>query len=157
MRHMIYALFQDAGEAEAALQDIESAGLSKEQVHVAVHRGPLRDDDMSYAESDAFRGLLIGLLCGVVGGALIGLLLAGPLHILPLSWLTSIGLGILGGTVLGGLAGLLYGAGLPDNKLQRLHRQMHPGQVLLAVEAEDLRAKDAVVQICRQHGAIEAT
>lgn len=157
MRHMIYALFQEAGEAEAALQDIESAGLSREEVHVALHSNPLRDDDMSYTESDAFRGLLIGLLCGVVGGALIGLLLAGPLRILPVGLLTSVGLGILGGTVLGGLAGLLYGAGLPDNKLQHLHKRMQPGQVLLAAEAQDLRAKDAVMQICRQRGAIEAT
>lgn len=157
MRHMIYALFQEAGEAEAALQDIESAGFSRDQVHVAVHRGPLRDDDLSYAESDAFHGLLTGLLCGVVGGALIGLLLAGPMHILPVSLLTSVGLGVLGGAVLGGLAGLLYGAGLPDTRLQRLHQQMRPGQVLLAAEAQDLRARDVIDQICRQHGAIEAT
>ncbi len=58
------------------------------------------------------------------------------------------------GTVMGGLGGWLYGAGLPDKQFQRMTEDLKDGQVLVTTEVEGLSAEDTIEQIFRRHGAI---
>jgi hypothetical protein len=61
MRHVLYALFRQTDQAEAALHDLEQAGLGSDVCNVVVHRDRLKPSDLNQAETDSRGGLLRGL------------------------------------------------------------------------------------------------
>jgi hypothetical protein len=149
MRHVIYALFDDPKEEEAALQEMDALGISREAAHVTEHRQDIRDTELNFGESDARHGLLLGVLIGAVGGAVLGGLLYGSF-----SAEIVIG-GALIGAVISGLAGALVGTGLVDTRLLSIRRELKRGKILVTVEPEGLTTTDAVRAVFHKHGARE--
>jgi hypothetical protein len=155
MRHVFFALFEDAKEADAAVTELGDLDAGKERCHVEVHRGGLHNDALPIGEtrgqSRLVQGALMGGLFGaVVGGALLGpqqlLLVVGPLG-------AAFICGALG-MVLGGLGGLLTGVGAPDTKLERMEEAIRRGATVLAVDADGRWEREQAEQIVRRHGAL---
>jgi hypothetical protein len=156
MRYTQHALFREPTEAEAAVDEIHSAGLPEGEYRLVVHKGGLDEDDLVHSESDARGGFISGVLIGFFGGALLGALLAGPFALLPVGILTGALVCAVVGVVIGGLGASLYGAGLTNPTVKRLAKRMHEGRVLVTAETNSLDAREAIEQIIRRHGAVPA-
>lgn len=158
MSYVIYALFQEPGMAEVALQDLAQAEIPEKDCHIFVHKKQLSQaNDLRASECDGRQGLGIGVLTGIVAGALMGWLVAGPLHLWALPMSAAVGLGIFLGVICGALGGGIYGTGLLQSNLKRLSQRFRPGQTLITAEIESLQCRDIVDRIFKKYGAIEAT
>lgn len=160
MSYVIYALFPEPGTAEIALNDLARTELPASDYKVFVHKEKLDQhvtQDLRASESDGRKGFGIGVLVGVLGGALMGWLLCGPLHLLALPVSAAIGLGIFLGVICGALGGGIYGMGLVEGNLKKLSDRFRPGQTLVTAELQTPESRAIVDQIFRKYGAIEAT
>lgn len=156
MRHVLYALFPARSEADAAVREIRMAGIPPEHVTLVVHEGAIDQDDLEFSESDARKGLIRGGVAGGLGGAVLGVLLAGPVSLLPMNELIAGAGGLVLGGLIGGLGGTLFGAGLPDQGLKALADKLGPGRVLITAQVEGQTAYDQVEHIFQRHRALEA-
>ena len=160
MSYVIYALFPEPGTAEIALQDLARSQLTAQDCQVFVHKKKLDHhltQDIRASESDGRKGFGIGILVGVLGGALMGWLVSGPLHLFALPLSAAIGLGIFLGVICGALGGGIYGMGLVDGDLKKLSNRFRPGHTLITAEIQTPESRAIVDQIFRKYGAIEAT
>ncbi len=138
--------------------DVNATGLSKDVCNLIVHEGGLNETDLRHSESDGRGGLLRGLLVGVVGGAILGWLLSGPLNLLHVNLVAGLAFGIFAGGLTGALAGGLFGAGLTDQGLHRLGKRLKKkGGVLVTAEIKGAQAEEAVQHIFAKYGAIVAS
>jgi hypothetical protein len=153
-----YALFHDLAEAQAALKEIESATTPDEKVILSIHEQklPLQGGDLRHAETDARRGLKIGLLTGAVAGLIFGLVLA-ALNVLHISYIGAALFGLVIGTMIGGLSAGLYSTGLTSVTLAQLTKLWRSGNVLVTAEAELEFAIVRVERILKRHHAMVAT
>ncbi len=160
MSYVIYALFPEPGTAEIALQDLARTQLTAQDYQVFVHKKKLTQDltqDIRASESDGRKGFGIGILVGVLGGALMGWLVSGPLHLFALPLSAAIGLGIFLGVICGALGGGIYGMGLVDGNLKKLSDRFRPGHTLVTAEIQTPESRAIVDQIFRKYGAIETS
>jgi hypothetical protein len=155
MKYIRYALFMNAGEADAAVRDLQESGVSEEQLNLVLHEDKIATDDMKAFESDGNRGLLIGLLSGGAAGVLSGLVLT-ALHVLPLSLLHGGLFGLVLGLILGSIGGGLFGSGLPALSLRELEKLWKKGNVLAAAQTDDWFAAIQVEHIFKKHHALVA-
>lgn len=156
MGYVIYALFQVPGAADQALQEISRSVLPKRDYQVFIHKNGISDEQRS-SDSDGGKGVTIGLGVGAMAGALFGALLCGPYGFLRMPLMSAIGFGMLVGLAIGAFASGIYGSGLLHRNLARLVRMIRPGQILITAEMETLESRDAISQILKKHGAIEAS
>ncbi len=154
MRQVLYALFKEPGEAEAALEELSRIAIPKEECQIFVHRKKL-NQDLRTSESDLRRGLLVGLCTGALGGAFMGWLLAGPLSVLQLPLYAAIGFLMFLGAVCGMIGGGLSGNGFVHTKLNDLLASFRPGETLVTAEIDGEQWTDMVYRIFKMHGAIE--
>src|SRR6185436_17943141 len=96
MSHVMFAMFDNAGQEQAARGEMEARGFSRERCRVTAHRDRINEGDLNLAESDAIRGLVFGLVGGFISGAIVGTL-AG-------TFVDVLGLGTLAATVTGAFA-----------------------------------------------------
>lgn len=93
---------------------------------------------------------------GVLVGALLGLLLAGPLDLLNVGLAVAAFFGAAAGGLYGFLGGLLTGAGQADSKLKDLALALREGRVLVTTECEGQEKELKLEAIFRRHGAVAA-
>ena len=156
MSYVIYALFQVPGAAEQALHEITTSALPKNDYSVFVRNNGVTDEQRA-SESDGGKGVTVGLGVGAVAGAMFGGVLFGPMGFLELPLIHAMGFGMLVGVVLGALASGIYGSGLLHSNFARLVRMARPGQTLMTAEMTTPESRDAIDQILKKYGAIEAS
>ena len=83
--------------------------------------------------------------------------LPSALVFLELPLIHAMGFGMLVGVVLGALASGIYGSGLLHSNFARLVRMARPGQTLMTAEMTTPESRDAIDQILKKYGAIEAS
>ena len=155
MRHVFFALFEDAKEADAAVTELGDLDAGKERCHVEVHKGGLHYDSLPIGETRGQTRLVQGALMGGFFGAVVGGALLGPQHLILA--VGPVGAAVICGAlgmVLGGLGGLLTGVSGPDTKLERMEAAMRRGAVVVAVDAEGRWEREQAEQIVRRHGAL---
>ncbi len=155
MRHVFFALFEDATEADAAVHELGDLDAGKERCHVEVHKGGLNYEGLAIGETRGQTRLVQGALMGGFFGAVVGGALLGPQHLLLVVGPAGAAFvcGALG-MVMGGLGGLLTGVSGPDTKLERMEALMRRGAVVVAVDAEGRWEREQAEQIVRKHGAL---
>jgi hypothetical protein len=155
MRHVFFALFADAKEADAAASELGVLDAGQEHVHVERHTGGLNYENLAIGETRGGTRLIQGAMMGGIFGALVGALLLGPQHLILV--VGPLGAAVLCGAlgmVMGGLGGLLTGVSGPDTKLERMEALMRGGAVVLAVDAEGQWESKQAEQIVKRHGAL---
>jgi len=164
----VVGVFDDAGDAHKAMQALNDAGFSKDQIGMIRSRGdkvthgtPANDDgsgDDDDTGEKAGSGALAGAATGAGVGALWGLgILSG---ILP-----GIGPAIAGGTLgvllssaaagaaAAGLAGALIGMGLSREEAEYYEGEAKAGRTIVTVKGSGRR--DEALRILRQYGAYD--
>jgi hypothetical protein len=150
MKRIVFALFEDAEQAEAALREVASDPACVDHFHVVKHPGKLSERELKMYETDARGGSVKGLVIGGLGGAVLAALVGGPLGAAS----TAVMGGVTGGA-LGALQGFLAGSSGGDPRLEELAKALEQGQVLLTLDTDELRCERDVEQIFRRRGASE--
>jgi hypothetical protein len=154
MQHVLFALFKAPAQADAALFDIEAAGISQKECRVVIHKGQINLQDLHLSESNARKGFLFGVAAGVVAGGLMGWLISGPLHFVEIGLPGGIAFGISMGLILAILGATLYGAGLPDREIWGFANKVKQGWILITAEVEGVVTQGVIKHIFSKRGAL---
>ena len=175
MQRYLTAIFNDRDHAEAAVSDLQAAGISVDEISVVVERHHHRtlierlghsdtplvtnsnvsgQEDRELTETGmkagAGLGSVVGLLAGIplvlaTGGGA-GLLVAGAIA------------GILGGGVAGAAAGSLAGAlirmGVPHSRAEDIQNRVRSGAIMVSLRTDE-RHVPAIEDVFHRHGADE--
>lgn len=168
MKKTISRLFDTRGQAEAAVRDLEAAGVRGDDISlVARHAGEERsfaDSDETKAGEGAGKGAATGGVIGAGAGLLAGLgLLAipglGP--VVAAGWLASTAVGAAAGAAAGGAAGGLLGAlkreGVDEADANVYAEGVKRGGTLVSVRADDAMAAEVEAILNRNSGVDAAT
>ena len=159
----VIGVFDNATEAQQALERMISAGMDRDQISIVGRDSDHESEPHSIKEhtSGAGKGAGIGAALGGVGGLIAGIaglaipgigpvLAAGPIA-------AAIG-GALGGAGLGAAAGGLIGAltemGVPEDEARHYEGQVREGKFLVTVRADDDDEADRAEDIMRSQGAV---
>ncbi len=140
-RQCVVAVYAKLSEARSALEALEHAGYSPENVSLvtsSVERQIENTEALEYGDKSAERGA-----AGAGVGALIGGLLGSPLLMVP-------GIGpllmagpIAAGGVVGGLTGAMTGWGVKPDNLAEYDELVRQGDVIIVVEGPPDRVAQA--------------
>jgi uncharacterized membrane protein len=157
MKHVVFAEFPDRAAADRAIRAIEGVGLRPDQLSVNLHDAqPQRNNERPIAETDARRGVILGVAFGAVIGAFIGWLVTRGLGLFETDLMTSILTGAMLGAVIGFVGGAISGAMNPDRKLDKLERTAaREGGVVATVEVEGLDQEESIKRVFAQNGALQ--
>jgi uncharacterized membrane protein len=153
----VTAIFDTRSEAEHALRDLENIGITADDVSMLMSdetRGrAFKIEEGSKADEGAAAGATFG---GVLGGVLAAVLSAGAIAIPGLNLVVSGALvsGIAGagaGAATGGLLGALIGSGFKENEAKLYEKELHAGNILLAVRTHNSEQKKSAQEILKRH------
>ncbi len=133
MEHVSYGLFDDEGDARAAIDAVEASGTPRQRLGVTLHRGRLDEGLLGAAGTDAAEGAREGAAIAGIMGAITGAAVMGPFGLVSGGAL---------GALYGAVGGALAGSGSPDRNLEQLSKQLAEGKVLVVVEATGLESRD---------------
>lgn len=159
----IVHLFDHYSDAEAAVMDLESAGIPHADISLLANRGPdyelAQEHDHADASSGAGAGASVGTIIGGGAGLLTGLgLLAipgvGP--VVAAGWLVATLSGAGVGAAAGGLLGALGGAGVSKEDSHVYAEGVRRGGSLVTVRTDDSRAV-MVDEVLRRHDPVNVT
>ncbi len=154
MKHVVFAEFQDRDAATAALHDLQVEGVRGSRCNIDVHAAHADQGDRPIAESDTRANTLFGVVLGLMGGAVMGWLVAGPLHAFEIGIAPAMICGALFGMVIGFIGGALTGAMNPDKKLHKMESHAEKrGGVVATVEVEGLQEEESIKRVFSRHGA----
>ncbi|HUW24015.1 MAG TPA: hypothetical protein VMW04_00125 [Patescibacteria group bacterium] len=167
MRNTCLGLFSNPLEADKAVDELQEAGVRKEDISIVVREGitGAPPSQGTVVAKDAAGGVTAGGAIGGIAGLVIGiaaitipgiggLIAAGPLAV-------ALGLIEVGGTTLagaitgaaaGGIIGGLVGLGVPRERAEAYEEAVRKGQILLAVTVTP-DTQEKVREIFRNHGA----
>lgn len=157
----IVHLFDNYSDAEAAVLDLEKAGIPHSDVSLVANRGPnhelTTEREHSEAASGAGAGASVGTVLGGGAGLLAGLgLLAipgvGP--VVAAGWLVATLSGAGVGAAAGGLLGSLGGAGVSKEDSHVYAEGVRRGGSLVTVRTDDSRAT-MVDEVLRRHDPVD--
>jgi len=156
-RQTVVGVFDDARDAQRAIEELRRAGFRDDQIGVASHdRKTTATGDADDKGSHAGTGAVTGVLAGAGVGAAWGIGIAAGL-------IPAIGPVIAGGTLaailasagLGaaaaGIAGALIGAGIPEDEAHYYENEFKAGRTIVTVKAEN-RATEATAILNRHNG-----
>lgn len=153
MTRTVIGLFRDSNEAQAALQDLHSAGFTREQFNLVAYNGSGANAEESGLGANTAKGAaaggVAGLLLGLAALAIPGIgpiLAAGPIA----AALAGAGVGAAAGGMLGALADM----GVPGHEAQYYEEAIRLGGTLLIVRGDKDQAEDAQ-SVLDRHGALE--
>lgn len=155
MKRKVTGVFTSRAEAERAITQIESLGVTESQVSLLMSdetRGSkFKFVESSKADEGAAAGAGVG---GLVGTLIGGLLSAGAIAIPGMNLviagsLVSALAGLGAGAISGGLVGGLIGAGIPEHEAKFYEKEIKAGSVLVVVEARDGEQADQVESVFR--------
>lgn len=154
MRYVRYALFENLEDAQAAVEDIERTASADEKVVLVLHENQIGEpSDLRLVESDGKRGLMLGISSGAVAGVVLGIILA-AVGVFPSSLLEGAFFGFLGGLLIGGIGGGLFGSGLAAQALKQIEVLHRRGMVLLTMEVAGAFAMFRMMRILRRHHVV---
>ena len=178
MARTVLAVFDSKFVADKAVDDLRQNGLSSDMVEIfarsarergagagELKRKKIKNEIFTDELGTGFRiGAGVGGGVGVAGGLLVisgeivlpfltAMLASGPLAVVGVA-LGVIGLGMLTGTLTGGLFGSLLGLGISETELHQYARSVREDQVVVAVMA-DWDAVDPVLQVLERYAPLE--
>jgi len=153
MARNVIGLFRDTNEAQAAIQDLESAGFSREHLNVIAYDGSAADSEGNELGENTAKGAaaggVAGLLLGLAAMAIPGvgpIIAAGPI----VAALAGAGVGAATGGILGALSDM----GVPGHEAKYYHEAVRHGGTLIIVPTE---AEHIAQDILDRHGAVDPT
>ncbi|MDB5662475.1 MAG: hypothetical protein JWM38_1634 [Sphingomonas bacterium] len=167
MSHTITRLFDRYSDAEAAVREIESLGISHDDVSIVGNR-PDGDGHRDHGEGvnhagDVSRGVSAGALIGGAGGLLAGLGLLvipglGPL--VAAGWLATTlagaGAGAAGGALTGSIVGALTSAGHSEEDAHVYAEGVRRGGTLVSARVPDDRVNEVEAVLDRNNSVTAA-
>ena len=160
MATTLVGLFDDRDAAQGAVNDLISAGISRDKVSVVASDSSgattTTDADGNLAAEGATSGISSGAVVGGIAGLLIGagftvLPIAGFLLAGPIAGLIA---GAAAGAATGGVIGGLIGLGIPEEHAELYAEGIRRGGTLVTVQAEDAN-EDRVRDILDRDGAAD--
>lgn len=158
-RTMLVGVFDDRMEAQQAVDDLEQAGFSHEEVSFLLRGSEITEGDMltdAVGTKDE-HGMVAGALTGGVVGGLLGAVAAlfvpgiGPVLA---SGILATSLGYAGaGVAIGGILGAMTGAGLSEEEARFYAKQFHSGKAIVAVTAGE--RENLAAAILKKHGGYD--
>ncbi len=153
-RYAAFATFPDRASAQLALVDLADFGLAQVQVKLFECRGHSSIPGIlhalmsngTWAESDARRGLAIGIGVGSTLGALLGGVVFGQLE-LPSGF--GFGFGAFAGILIGAVMSGIVGAGLVNPRLARTVLALQGGQVLVSISSRSAAEHERAIRLLR--------
>jgi hypothetical protein len=154
---VVTALFNTRPNAEEALQQLETAGVTADQISVVMTddvRGThFKLEEGNKIDEGAAAGATMG---GIVGAVLAAVASAGVIVIpglnLVVSGALAAGLAGLGaGAAAGGLVGGLIGAGIPEHEAKVYEKELKRGSILLAIKSKDSAETKKIKSILESH------
>ena len=178
MAKNVVGLFDNASDAQAALQDLRGAGFTGDDISFVANnnRGDYgnysdadsgynttaRDGTASEAEEGAGFGATGGAVLGGLGGLLVGLGALAIPGIGPViaagTLATTLGTTALGaglGAAAGGLTGALVGAGIPEEDAHVYSEGVRRGGALITVHASSDADADRAADIMDRHNVVD--
>ncbi len=157
MKHVVFAEFPDRSAADAALRDLEQAGVPPDQVDVTVHSvQPELNNERPIAETNARTGIAFGLILGALVGGFMGFLVTAVLGLFPISTWSAIGIGAALGLAIGFVGGAISGVMNPDRQLDRMERgAQRRGGVVATVEVDGYEQEESIKHVFARHGAYQ--
>jgi hypothetical protein len=148
----ISGLFDTSGEARAAVDALQEAGVASADISV------IGSEDSASAD-DAAEGVGVGAAIGGVGGLLAGLGAVAIPGIGPLvgtGWLVATLAGAAAGGLAGGLIGSLTAAGVSERDAHVYAEGIKRGGTMVVARIDDTQ-EDATAAILGQHGRVDIT
>lgn len=155
----VFALFPDETRARDAIDEVMAHDeLAPDIEGVITHgaREARRFTAREMVETNAGPALRRSVLVGVLGGAAVGALLAGPLALMAGGPWTGAFFGAILGSVFS-IFGAIVGAGHTDRTLVALARNLKRGQMLVTFKVGHRETEAAVQRIVRRFGAVPAS
>jgi len=158
-RALLVGVFNDRYEAERAVDDLEQAGFTKDQIGFALRgsdatSGGVITDAVGARDGEgAVAGAITGGLVGGLLGAAVALIVPGVGPLLAGGILASaLGYGA-SGVAMGGILGAMTGAGLSEDEARFYEQQFNDGRSLVTVRAGAREAEAA--EIIHRHGGYD--
>jgi hypothetical protein len=156
----VTSLFKHYQDAERAMNDLYSLGFERGTISMVARRESMQEDVAAGADHPVTEGTTSGEGVAHTGGILvaprtltvpgIGSVITAGTLITTLDTPTR-GLAV-GAAVSNGLTGVLIGAGIPEPQAQHYTEEIRQGAILVAVEASDERAHEAINILHQTHG-----
>jgi len=149
MTTTVTGMFESRDDASAAVTEIQSRGVPKEEISIVTNHAEGQDVQRtesgktvnnSMAESGATDGALIGGVVGGGAGLLAGLgtiVIPGIGPLLGTGWLIATAIGTAVGASGGGLIGALVGAGVSKDDAKVYVQRLRAGGTLVSVRVPD--------------------
>lgn len=161
-RGTVIGVFDSHGRAQAAVNELRSAGFTEAQVGVASKSETVSGaTDTTDADENAAAGATTGAAMGLGAGALWGMgILAGVLPaigpVIAGGTLAALAASAATGAAAGGLAGALIGMGVSDDDVKYYDSEFSRGRVIVTIDA-GVRATEAQEIISRHGGYNRST
>lgn len=158
----VVGVFHSVSDAQAAIRELESRGISRDDISLVANKNAVGYDTMTSSEKDKASDVVadagIGAAIGGVGGLLLSavgaitlpvigpILAAGPIA----AALTGAGIG----AAAGGLIGALTESGIPEEHARFYAEGVRRGDVLVTVKAP-MGREDEVSDVLDDHRAVD--
>ena len=158
-RTTLVAAFADRNEAEKAVDDLEQAGFTGDDVGFAmrgseaVQGGMITDAQGAKDGRGAAAGMAAGAGLGAILGAAAALLIPGFGPVVAGGVLAMAFGGAIAGTAVGGIFGAMTGLGVSEEEAQFYESEFNSGRAIVAVKAGPRAAEAA--EILRRHGGYD--
>ena len=152
----LVAVFDSRPEAEHAVDDLELAGFTRDQIGYAIRgtdteqEGMITDAQGTKDRAGALAGMATGGIVGGLTAAAIAFLMPGVGPVLAAGMLASFFGGAIAGTAVGGILGALQGLGVSEEEAIKYEQAFHAGRAIVAVTPAG-HTTDAEA-ILRRHG-----
>jgi hypothetical protein len=149
----VTAIFESRADAEAALDELDSVGVTAGQVSViATDEARSRHFEIknnTKADEGATTGAALGGLAGAVlaGMASAGAIAIPGLNVVVSGYLVSALAGFGVGAAGGGILGALVGLGYPEHEAKLYEDELGSGNILITVQPADSAQRKEVVRI----------
>ena len=146
---IVVGVFQDSEQARHAIDELESAGYSENEIGFLARVSAARseDDTLSSAATGAVEGGILGGVLGATAALLIpgfGPAIAGGIL---LATFGAAGIGALAGSIIGTLVSI----GVPEEVAHHYQRELENGRTIVTVKATN--GYDDTLAIMRGNGA----
>ena len=156
----IFAVFEDRGQAESAIDELRHAGFREDQLGMSTPGGPMQSASTPISRREeraaqgAAKGAAAGGVAGAVGGALVAAIIPGIGPILAGGFLAGILAGTVGGAAagaaVGGWIGPFVAMGASEEDIRRYATSLQAGHTIVVVKPGDRR--EEAERIVHDHG-----
>jgi len=158
-RPILVSVFEDRLEAENAVDELEEAGFSADEIGYAIRgsdavAGGMITDAVGTKDGE---GAVVGAVTGGIVGGILGAAASvlipgiGPVMAGGILWTA---LGFAGaGVATGGILGAMAGLGLSEEEAKFYEQEFHSGKAIVTVKAGARTA--TAVEILRRHGGYD--